>query len=146
MMTMEGVALTLDPSVSIVSVAEPFGRRLMTERISFSKNREDITRGVQELASLARNLPRRIEAVLEKVEKGSISVEIEDRNKDIPQIQLELAANRLALALIVVAGVLGSVFLLGMDRGSAIFAAGVVSLILTIFLSFWIVIAIIRSA
>lgn len=146
MMTMEGVALSLDPSVSIVSVAEPFGRRLMSERVSFSKNREELTRGILEMASLARQLPRRLEGVLDKIEKGTISVEIEDRNRDLPQLSFELAANRLALALIVVAGVLGSVFLLGMERGPVILATGVISLALTIFLSFWIVVAIIRSA
>ena len=117
----------------------------MAERFSAEKTRDELLRGLTEMFGLARTLPRRLDLLLERAEQGELTINTQGAPNDSPRVASNALANRLSLALVVVAGILGSVLLLGMDRGPYVEMGGLVSLGVTLFLSFWLVVTIFRS-
>jgi ubiquinone biosynthesis protein len=144
MSTMEGVALTLDPEISIVSVAEPFGRRLVTSRYGLNRGFTQIRSSALEVAELLRKLPVHVDRLLSVVESGDLRVNVApvvpDRESDVM-----ILANRIVLALIIVAGIISSVLMLSITDRTLVNYAGGATLVLTGFLTIWLTILSVRS-
>ncbi|MFN8533745.1 MAG: AarF/UbiB family protein [Dehalococcoidia bacterium] len=136
MSTMEGVALTLDPEISIVSVAEPFGRRLMAQRFGLGQTWEQIQMAAVEYLSMARLVPKRIDEMLSIIEKGELRINTAPVLSDSDSGFAALA-NRIVLALVVVAGIISSVILLSMEGREFMTYAGTALLMFTSVLAVW---------
>ncbi|GIW11197.1 MAG: 2-octaprenylphenol hydroxylase [Dehalococcoidia bacterium] len=144
MSTMEGVALTLDPEISIVSVAEPFGRRLLAQRVGLWQSWEQLQQAAVEYLSLARLIPRRVESLLSLAEKGELRITTVPALSRTDSSLLDLA-NRVVLALIVVAGIISSVFLLSFDSRPLLNYVGAGMLLFTAILAAWLALLTLRS-
>ncbi|MCS6801490.1 MAG: AarF/UbiB family protein [Chloroflexota bacterium] len=136
MSTMEGVALTLDPDISIVSVAEPFGRRLMAERFGLGQTWEQIQMAAVEYLSLARLIPKRVDGMLSLIEKGELRINTVPALPDTESGFVRLA-NRIVLALVVVAGIISSVILLSFEGRDFLTYAGIGMMLFTGVLALW---------
>ena len=137
---LESVTMQLDPELSIVDVAEPFGRELLRQRFSSRRLRESFTRSFAELATLVETLPWGINQLTRLLENGELRLRLEPVTQQPPP--RENLGSRLALALVTAAGIFGSVLLIQIDKGPALWGMsifGLIGLAASALLALWLV-------
>ncbi|WP_174520465.1 ABC1 kinase family protein [Desulfolucanica intricata] len=146
LITVEGITQQLDPNLSIIGIAEPFGRRLMAERLSYKNLKKVLWEGYGEYKSLYQRIPRQTAAVLERAVRGELRIKAE--NPDLERIMslLNILINRLVFSIVVAALIIGSSLLTRKEYSLfrsipvaelGFLAAGTIG--------FWLLISIIRS-
>ena len=106
--TLGAVGVELYPDFNVFEVAKPYARDLMMERYT---PRRMLTRARTEgleLARIARDMPYQVHDFLEEVRDGQIEVGFVHKGLDDFMRKLDVAFNRLVVALIVVGGLIGS--------------------------------------
>ncbi|MDD4803059.1 MAG: AarF/ABC1/UbiB kinase family protein [Syntrophomonas sp.] len=108
LITIESIVLQLDPQLSIVDIAEPYGRRAVLQRYSPSH----IMSGVQSIAfdygRVIKNFPRDLENILSLVSEGEFKIKMEDINLNKMTAKFDIMSNRLSLAIIVASIIIGT--------------------------------------
>jgi ubiquinone biosynthesis protein len=100
LITVEGVAERLDPELSIVGLAEPFGRRLLKERFHPQHMQKKWWRQFTDMAETIISFPRQASQLTKLVRTGKLKVEI-----GIPEINLLLRkldqiSNRITISIV----------------------------------------------
>ena len=106
--TLGAVGIELYPDFNVFEVAKPYARDLMMERYT---PRRVLTRARTEgleLARIARDMPYQVHDLLEEIRDGQIEVGFVHKGLDEFMRKLDVAFNRLVVALIVVGGLIGS--------------------------------------
>ncbi len=103
LITLEGVIQRLDPNLSIVKMAEPFGRRLLGERYSPKRLRERITDGALQAIEVLTDLPRQTSELSRVIRSGKLKVEV-----NVPELgellhKMDQIVNRLAFSIVLLA-------------------------------------------
>jgi len=116
LMTAESIVVQLDPQLSIVDIAEPYGRKLMMERYSprqAAKQFLDLSlnygRFIQKFPVISENLMRLLN-------DGEFTVKMEHTNLNQITSKLNIMSNRLSAAIILAAIIIGSALI--MDKNS----------------------------
>ena len=106
--TLGSVGIELYPDFNVFEVAKPYARDLMLERYTPRRvlNRAR-TEGVG-LARIARDMPYQVHDFLEEIRDGQIEVGFVHKGLDEFMRKLDVAFNRLVIALVVVGGLIGS--------------------------------------
>ncbi|WP_410512685.1 AarF/ABC1/UbiB kinase family protein [Paenibacillus sp. BR2-3] len=117
MLTLEGVVASLDPTFSIVQMAEPFGRQLLKERFSSTRLQRKLWGGVAELAETLVELPGQARKLSSLISKGKLKVEV-----GLPELQglqrkLDRIGNRLSFSIVLLAF---SIIMVGLIIGSSL--------------------------
>src|SRR5213595_2813947 len=106
--TLGSVGVDLYPDFNVFEVAKPYARSLMMERYTprrvLARAR---TEGI-ELARVARDMPFQVHDFLEEIRDGQIEVGFVHKGLDDFMHKVDVAFNRLVVALIVVGGLIGS--------------------------------------
>src|SRR5438874_8000855 len=106
--TLGSVGIDLYPDFNVFEVAKPYARSLMLERYTPKRMLARArTEGV-ELARIARDMPYQVHDFLEEVRDGQIEVGFVHKGLDEFMRKLDVAFNRLVIALVVVGGLIGS--------------------------------------
>jgi len=105
---LEGVASSLDPSLVLATLVEPFAVRLMKERVSIKRSLLEGVQTLRQLESLLHLLPRRVDALTEQLERGELTVGVDVRRLAPALRRLDAIANRLSFSIIVAAIIVGS--------------------------------------
>jgi ubiquinone biosynthesis protein len=106
--TLGSVGIELYPEFNVFEVAKPYARALMTERFSPRRLSLRTQQEVRELAGIARELPRQASDVLEDLRQGRFEVQIRNPGFDDLDQHIDHAVNRIAIALIILGGLVGS--------------------------------------
>lgn len=96
LVTMEGVAKEIYPELDIFQEARPYLTRMMLERYRPERITSDLTDVLRATHTLMTGLPRRIDKLLGDLERGRVTVRMEDANPDARLVQ-QRAASRIAL-------------------------------------------------
>ncbi|QWU18109.1 AarF/ABC1/UbiB kinase family protein [Paenibacillus sophorae] len=117
MLTLEGVVGNLDPSFSIIQMAEPFGRQLVKQRFSSSRLQRKLWGGVAELAESLVELPGQARQLSALISRGKLKVEV-----GVPELQsllrkLDRIGNRLSFSIVLLAF---SIIMVGLIIGSSL--------------------------
>lgn len=117
MLTLEGVVGSMDPSFSIVQMAEPFGRQLLKQRFSSRRLQRKLWGGLAELAETLVELPGQARQLSSLISKGKLKVEV-----GIPELQtllrkLDRIGNRLSFSIVLLAF---SIIMVGLIIGSSL--------------------------
>ena len=106
--TLGSVGIDLYPDFNVFEVARPYARSLMLERYTPRRvlNRAR-TEGVG-LARIARDMPYQVHDFLEEIRDGQIEVGFVHKGLDEFMHKIDVAFNRLVMALVVVGGLIGS--------------------------------------
>ncbi|OAB47626.1 ABC1 kinase family protein [Paenibacillus antarcticus] len=117
LLTLEGVMEKLDPSLSIIDMAEPFGKKLLKERFSAGRLQKKLVGGVAELLEGMLELPGQARQLSTLISKGKVKVEM-----NIPELQalmrkMDQISNRLSMSIVLLAF---SIIMVGLIIGSAI--------------------------
>lgn len=103
LITTEGMVERLDPTLSIVTLAEPFGRKLAREKFGPDRLRRKTVSGALGLADSLANLPDRLRHLTSFISGGRVRVEVE-----VPELRkasrgVDRLVNRLAFSIVLLA-------------------------------------------
>jgi ubiquinone biosynthesis protein len=106
--TLASVGIELYPEFNVFEVARPYARSLLAER--FSPRRLALRAQLEgrELAGIARELPYQVHDVLDELRDGELQVKISNPGIDDIAYHIDVATNRIAVALVILGGLLGS--------------------------------------
>ncbi|AGA69684.1 putative unusual protein kinase [Desulfitobacterium dichloroeliminans LMG P-21439] len=76
LLSLEGLVEQLDPEISIIDIAEPFGEQLFLERLNPGFIAEKTYRHVKEYLELMLELPKQARGIFNSIQRGKIRVEI----------------------------------------------------------------------
>ncbi|MBA2383270.1 MAG: phosphotransferase [Actinobacteria bacterium] len=147
--TLGSVGVDLYPDFNVFEVAQPYARALMLERFTPHRLALRAQKEGRELLGIARELPYQLHDVLQEVRDGQIEVGFVHKGLDEFMHKLDVALNRLVVALVVVGGLVAS-SLIGIfaTEGPKIFgvnALSVVGFLISGVLGAWLLLGVIRS-
>jgi ubiquinone biosynthesis protein len=148
LVTMGGVALALDPDMSMVEVVKPHVHALLADKFSPKHVLKQGATAAYHLTTLAEQAPRQVRQFMRKVMRGRLQIVFRHENLDRAIHELDRSSNRIAFAMIVAATVLGSALLLSGSVGPKILdipIIGAVGFFFAGILGVWLAIAILRS-
>ncbi|MEO5634289.1 AarF/ABC1/UbiB kinase family protein [Gaiella sp.] len=106
--TLGAVGVELYPDFNVFEVAKPYARQLIAERFSPRRVSLRAQTEIRELAGVARELPYQVRDVMEKTRQGNLEIQIRNPGFDDLSYRIDHAVNRIAVALIVLGGLVGS--------------------------------------
>ena len=106
--TLGSVGVDLYPDFNVFEVARPYARGLMLERYTPQRMLRRGRAEAIELARIARDMPYQVHDFLEEIRDGQIEVGFVHKGLDEFMRKLDVAFNRLVIALVVVGGLIGS--------------------------------------
>ncbi|WP_197046746.1 ABC1 kinase family protein [Oceanobacillus salinisoli] len=117
LLTMEGLVERLDPDISIIKIAEPFGHRLLRERYRPKNVAENVLNQWQEYGEILIDIPRNIQELTGMLKKGKLPLEISTPKIELFLTKLDRISNRLSFSIVLLAF---SIIMVGLIIGSAI--------------------------
>jgi ubiquinone biosynthesis protein len=109
---LEGISLQLDPEINVFNEVEPYVRDALIELQSPVTQLRDIAEQMRESAEAMMLLPKQLQRMLEQIEAGEGNLSMTMKGLDEPARRVTAAANRLVLAILAVAFVLGPALLI----------------------------------
>ena len=147
--TLASVGIELYPEFNVFEVAKPYARNLMIERFSPERMLARAQKESHELVRIAAEIPHQLHDILDELRDGQIDVGFVHKGLDEFMHKVDVAFNRLVVALIVVGGLIGS-SLIGIFATHGPFVFGVnflsfIGFILSGALGVWLLWGVIRS-
>jgi ubiquinone biosynthesis protein len=147
--TLGSAGIEVYPEFNVFEVAKPYARSLVIERFSPGRILSRAQEESAELAQIASAMPRQVYDFLEEIRDGQIEVGFVHKGLDEFMHKVDLAFNRLVIALVVVGGLIGS-SLIGIFSKHGPFIAGVnflsfIGFLLSFALGLWLLWSVIRS-
>jgi ubiquinone biosynthesis protein len=105
---LEGMCLRLDPKFNIITEFEPYARKVMAEGFSVRKFEDDLKDGLLDVQYLAKDFPTTVRRFFKKLDDGKLRIELAHRDLDILTEELDRISDKLSMALIFAALIVGS--------------------------------------
>ncbi|MDP4103766.1 MAG: AarF/ABC1/UbiB kinase family protein [Bacillota bacterium] len=99
LLTMEGMVVKLDPEISILKVAEPFGKRLLMERYDPKNVAGSVWDQLLEMGGFVNDLPKTLNEISLLLKKGKVKQEISFPDSDRILNKLNRISNRIAFSI-----------------------------------------------
>lgn len=125
--TLEGVALEYDPSFKLIETSRPFIERLVAKRSNPIYLWKKLVHDMHRYRRFAEEFPEKAEKALDKIQRGTIKVDIEDT--DIKKLALEMdrSSNRIAYGLLIAAFLITSAILFQVESGPSVLGVPILS-------------------
>jgi ubiquinone biosynthesis protein len=117
LVTAEGIARSIDPTINVYELARPYAQRLLAERYEPEALLEGVRERALEYARYAEDYPEQIRQLLAEVADGELEVQLRHGGLDELIGGVDVLANRLVFAVVTGALLLGSCMLGAFDRG-----------------------------
>lgn len=117
LLTVEGVAISLDPQLSILDLAEPFGKKLLFEKFEARRLGKRFVGGVFDLADALTGLPKEVNRLLTLLGKGKLKLEMSVPETEHILKKLDQIGNRLSFSIVLLAF---SIIMVGLIIGSSL--------------------------
>jgi ubiquinone biosynthesis protein len=117
LVTAEGLARAIDPTINVYEVAQPYARRLLTERLRPEAVLEATRELAFEYAGYVEDYPEQIRLVLQELADGEMEVQLEHGGLDELLGKVDVLANRVVFAVVTGALLLGSCMLGALNKG-----------------------------
>lgn len=108
LVTLEGLVRRLSPNISIIDLAEPFGKELVKERFSPKRIKKFLLNQVVDLGYSILSLPKRVDNLISQLEEGELRVKLEHQNLQHIVRRLNIIGNRLSFSIVIAAIIIGS--------------------------------------
>ena len=148
LVTVLGIAQKLDPDFDVASQLRPRAREMVKRRLAPAHLMKNLGLNVWSLTTLARALPRSLLHILRRAETGRLQLTFRHTGYEEVVGELDRAANRVSVSLILASIVVGSSLLLTSERGPTLFGTlrlGAVGFVIAGLLGIWTVWGILRS-
>lgn len=143
----EDMGQKLDPEFNAVEISKPLVKKLLIHKLSPFKFLDFLGENAFEFEHLLKAFPKSLNKTLTKLEEGRISIEMEHKNLNTISINLSRASNRISLALIISALIIGSSLIMQTNKGILLLGfpfLGVIGFTLSALLGFALVISILK--
>jgi ubiquinone biosynthesis protein len=117
LVTAEGLARAIDPTINVYEVAQPYARRLLTERLKPEAVLEASRELAFEYVSYVEDYPEQIRLLLQELADGEMEVQLEHGGLDELLGKVDVLANRVVFAVVTGALLLGSCMLGALNKG-----------------------------
>jgi ubiquinone biosynthesis protein len=108
LMTVENIVAQLHPQLSIVDIAEPYGRKVLMKKYSAGKIKEKLQNFSLDYASLLSAAPRELEDILGLIKDGELKIKLEHTNLRRLLARADVISNRISLAIILASIIIGT--------------------------------------
>ena len=142
--TLGSVGAELYPDFNVFEVAKPYARDLMMQRFSPGRLARDARNEARDLARVLRVAPHQIHDILESFRDGQVEVRIARDELDTVMRNLDVSVNRLVIALVVAAGLIGSSFLAAAATGPGLQLLAGAGFALSFLLGVWLMWGVVR--
>ena len=147
--TLGSVGIELSPDFNVFEVAKPYARSLLLGRFTPGRIASRARREAWNLAQIGAEVPYQVHDVLEQMRDGQVEVGFVHKGLDDFMDRIVVALNRLVIALVVAAGLLGSsiigIFAEGGPQIVGVNALSVIGFVLSAVLCIWLLWGVIRS-
>jgi ubiquinone biosynthesis protein len=106
--TLGSVAVEVYPDFNVFEVARPYAKQLVADRLSPKRLALRTRQSVEELAEVAFEVPFQIHDVLNELRDGELEVHVSNPGIDDLAHHMDVAVNRIAVALVILGGLVGS--------------------------------------
>ena len=146
--TAESLGRKLDPAFSIAEHIQPFAEQLVLERYDPRYIMRRLGATGEEAGDLLSYMPGAMMHILDRVQRGELRMSVEMRQLDRLTRDFDTASNRLTLALILAASIIGSSLVIQTEMSPLLWgypALGLIGFLISAVLGLGLVIAILRS-
>jgi len=143
----EGVGLMLDPELELIRLAEPFMRRVRSDRFRLGRIADETGFTTADYLELIRELPDELRSILKQVRQGRMKIEFEHRGLEKLMMVLGQVSNRISFAIVLASLIIGSslIVLSGIPpKWHDIPIIGLVGFLLAAVMGFWLLLSILR--
>ncbi|NPV03095.1 MAG: AarF/ABC1/UbiB kinase family protein [Brevinematales bacterium] len=106
--TIEGIASRLHPKFEIAEFAKPYAKRFIEESLSPKRVIGELTHTLTDLTILLRDLPSDLKEISQKIKKGRLHIEVDEKSLQPIQDTLFRVTTDITLAIVLTAGIIGS--------------------------------------
>lgn len=148
LVTVAGLARSLDADFDAVSALEPYMRTLIRGKVSFRSLKHSFVSMAFHATKLLRHGPADLRRMIRKALSGGLSIDVQHKGLEKLIFDLDRSSNRMAFSIIVASLVIGSSLILRADVGPRVLdmpVVGIGGFILAAVLGLWLVWAILRS-
>ena len=147
LMTIESTIAGLDPTLSLVDIAVPYGKKAVKARLAGPRIKRELGELLFDYTHIARRLPQDISSILKKLHEGQITIRVEDSRVEKLGIKLDLISNRLSLAIILASLIIGTSMFANLSGSSLLSRLPIAELgfILALLLGLFLAYSILRS-
>jgi ubiquinone biosynthesis protein len=117
LMLIEGIGRSLDPAFDMVEHLRPFITKAMRNKFSPRAVSRDIGMVMASYLSLARNIPRDLKEIINRINRNKFKIDLEHRGLDKFTADFDRSINRLSISLILAALIIGSSLIMQTDKG-----------------------------
>ncbi|HET7270412.1 MAG TPA: hypothetical protein VFI90_04930, partial [Rubrobacter sp.] len=117
LVTAEGLARSIDPTLNVYEVARPYAQRLLTERYKPAAVRRVVEEHALEYARYVEDYPEQLRLLLTELADGELEVQLMHGGLDELIGSVDVLANRLVFAVVTAALLVGSSMLGAFDFG-----------------------------
>jgi len=145
--TAEAVGQMLDPELELIRLAEPFMRKVKSDRMRPGRIADETGETTSQYLKLIRELPDELRSILGQIRKGQMKIEFEHLGLEILRAALDQASNRIAFAIVLAALVIGSslIVLAGIPpKWYGIPIIGLAGYLMAGIMGFWLLLSILR--
>ena len=149
---LEGVLKELDPSISMVEIAEPFAAKLIAHQYNPKNLSKDMFENVQEYLHLISKIPKKADRILDKAIEDDINLKFELQNLGGIFAYIDKIANKLSFSIVLLSFSLVMAALIiasAIGRGGSEFFWRIpvleVAFVSSFILFFWLILSIIKS-
>ena len=142
------ISRNLDPDHNFGEMTGPYVKKMLEDRTKTSHIIKSARKTVIDLVNLIKHLPRRMNHLLSKAEKGTLKLELEHLGLDGLVEELDIISNRLSFSMIIAALIVGSSLIIQTRMSPSLFGVpllGILGFLIAGFLGFGLLISIIRS-
>ncbi|MGI2293177.1 ABC1 kinase family protein [Paenibacillus sp. GXUN7292] len=151
LLTLEGVVTMLDPAISIIDVAEPYGRRLFLEQLNPVRIGLKWMEEIPDFIELLSQIPKNLKKLSTILQRGKLKLDI--TTPELAQVlnKMDQITNKISLSIVLLSF---SIIMVGLIIGSAIsnqhseiwnFPIVEIGLSISGILALWLIFAIFRS-
>ena len=118
--TLEGIAIEYDPNFNLVETAKPFIEKVIAKRSNPFYVWKSFVHNMNKYKKFAEEFPEKAEMAFQKIQRGSIKVDIEDTDIRTLSLEIDRSSNRVAYGLLIAALLITSAILIQVEKGPTI--------------------------
>ncbi len=146
--TSEGSGRLLYPEIDVISEVRPYIKKITLQKLSPVNVYLEIKKGLSTLILFQKEIPKKIDRILDKIEKDELSIGFEHKNLENLRKTLDRITNRLVLGILTAAMIIGSSMIITTKIPPLLFgypAIGLVGYLCSAVFGSWIIIDILRK-
>lgn len=151
LVVISGLVRQLDPGVNLRDLAEPYGRRLLRQKVSVANVRRGLTAGAYHVSALLSEGPREARQFMRRLREGLFEFTVRHEGFEQGLTELDRTGNRLSLSIILAALIMASASLLSAEIGAVdlfswhVSLPGLAGLAFGMVLGIWLIFGVLRS-